>query len=434
MSSTRPRKTWLPGARYYGFEPAANAPLEESINSTFPTRHIATTKGWKSGASKSRTLEGSSQSHIATPPEALIDEASTATPESRRPQDVSATYKRRSLPMSPLMDPTFLAARQEHKGRKLPPTKEPTGFQQQLAKNPYALALGTPVRRCAITNVRLPAYFLQDFMVMKEPETGSPWYIPVSLANEHLPATKLAAENPEVGSGAATEREKTQPFKVGYKIYTLNTKTVLQAIQDPTSGYSHSQKKKKGKTEFVPSNFIPVKMRGIKAAMDAYGKARWRPDMEDFIPELMSRRVISSLVHLKELKRGYLVGCRDWDDAFKKPQAAAYLWMGKKGDNELEGPHEFATLDVGTQGYNEVGSQLGRMKHKVPVYNMRTILGENKLSQLRKHFPDSKVVVLKHKNATVRPQSMLWKMQGYIAKHQWADEDEAPQRTSNSTE
>lgn len=264
---------------------------------------------------------------------------------------------------------------------------------------------------------------------MAEPKTGSPWYVPVSLANKHLPATELTAEETGDEPGIVIGMETPQSSKVGYKAYTLNSKIVLQAIQDPTSGYGHGQKKK-GRAEFVPSNFVPVKMRGIKAAMDAYGKARWRPDMEDFIPELMSRRIISALVQLKELNRGYLVGCNDWNNAMKKPQVAAFLWMGKKGDEELEGPHEFATLDVGTQGYNEVGSQLGRKKHKVPVYNLPTLLGEEKLSKLRKLVPGGEVVVLKHKNAAVKLQSMLWKMQGYIAEHQWADEEEAPRRIS----
>ena len=44
---------------------------------------------------------------------------------------------RRPLPLSPLMDPAYLAAKQKHRLPKAPPSKHPTPFQQQLAKNPY---------------------------------------------------------------------------------------------------------------------------------------------------------------------------------------------------------------------------------------------------------------------------------------------------------
>jgi hypothetical protein len=42
-----------------------------------------------------------------------------------------------NLPLSPLMDPIYLAAKQKHRLPKAPPSKNPTPFQQQLAKNPF---------------------------------------------------------------------------------------------------------------------------------------------------------------------------------------------------------------------------------------------------------------------------------------------------------
>lgn len=52
-------------------------------------------------------------------------------------QDGSMPYKRRPLPLSPLMDPDLVAAREKWHLPKAPPSKTPTPFQQQLAKNPY---------------------------------------------------------------------------------------------------------------------------------------------------------------------------------------------------------------------------------------------------------------------------------------------------------
>jgi hypothetical protein len=46
---------------------------------------------------------------------------------------------RRPLPLSPLMDPAYLAAKQKYKLPKAAPSKDLTPFRQQLAKNPYGM-------------------------------------------------------------------------------------------------------------------------------------------------------------------------------------------------------------------------------------------------------------------------------------------------------
>jgi hypothetical protein len=65
---------------------------------------------------------------LCTSPEHEDGAADTSRPSSRRP-----------LPLSPLMDPSYLAAKQKHRLPKAAPSKEPTLFQQQLAKNPYGM-------------------------------------------------------------------------------------------------------------------------------------------------------------------------------------------------------------------------------------------------------------------------------------------------------
>jgi len=51
--------------------------------------------------------------------------------------DTPKPSARRPLPLSPLMDPSYLTSKQKHRLPKAEPSKEPTPFQQQLAKNPY---------------------------------------------------------------------------------------------------------------------------------------------------------------------------------------------------------------------------------------------------------------------------------------------------------
>ncbi|PBP28896.1 Esterase-like protein [Diplocarpon rosae] len=328
-------------------------------------------------------------------------------------QHAESIFKRRSLPASPLMDPAFFEAREKHKICKPGPSKTPTEFQRQLAKNPYALALATPVRKCLLTKVKLPNYFLQDFMAMVEPKTQKPWYVPASLSNKHTPPKFQDCKDAEE-TGAHTEPENLQKTqkRIGFKVYTLNSKAALEGMQKPKSG---SKRNSKGSQTYVEQSFIPPKMREYKGAMRAYSSTKWRPDMQDFVSDLMGRRIVSTFSHLWKLQRGYLVGCHGWDDALKKPQVAAFLWLGTIGDEATRGPPHFATLDVGTQDYNEVGSDLGRRKRKVPVFNLKALLGIEKISMLRALVPNGEVVALKHKNATVELQLKLWKLQGYMA-------------------
>ena len=54
----------------------------------------------------------------------------------------------------------------------------------------------------------------------------------------------------------------------------------------------------------------------------------------------------------------------------------------------------------------------------VPVYNLRTLLGEEHIARLRKchEIYWGELVVLKKKNATLVAQMRLWQLMGYLAK------------------
>ncbi|KAK6585388.1 hypothetical protein PZA11_002115 [Diplocarpon coronariae] len=339
-------------------------------------------------------------------------DTNTYNPDIPETQHLESSFKRRSLPVSPFMDPAFLQAKKKYRIRKPEPSKTPTEFQRQLAKNPYALALATPVRRCLLTKVKLPKYFLQDFMVMLEPKTQKPWYVPASLSNKHMqPKFQEGKDIDEAGRYMGPENFQN---KIGFTVYTVNSKAALKALQQQKLGSKRDFQGFRAHTEL---SFIPSKMRESKTAMKAYLPTKWRPDMHDFVSDLMGRRIVSAFSHLWKLQRGYLVGCNDWDDALEKPQVAAFLWMGKVADEEMRGPPDFATLDVGTQNYNELGSDLGKRRRKVPVFNLKTLLGVEKISILRAMVPNGEVVALKHKNATAELQLKLWKLQGYTANH-----------------
>ena len=261
---------------------------------------------------------------------------------------------------------------------------------------------------CSMTKVPLPRYFLQDFNPIAHPETGAPWYLPRSLTS---PYTKVAREEDpqsengeggveaEAGIGEKRKEEVTLREEgkgtptIGPRVYTLARKDLLRQMR---RGSPHKR-------------FPSERLRKYKESNNVIGKAQWRADMDDFILELMRRRVVESLIHLGGLKRGYLVGCDGWEDAMAKPQVGMLLWTGRKEGGTQE-PPEFATLFKTKEG-----------QRKVPVHNLRTLLGPKKLDELRAKFSngiiDRPLLAVKHKNATVALQLKLWKLQGYLAEY-----------------
>jgi hypothetical protein len=88
-----------------------------------------------------------SEASLENPQQSAQDEAVENTAEGSQTSlehengviDTQKPLARRSLPLSPLMDPSYLAAKQKHQLPKAAPSKERTPFQQQLAKNPYGM-------------------------------------------------------------------------------------------------------------------------------------------------------------------------------------------------------------------------------------------------------------------------------------------------------
>ena len=339
------------------------------------------------------------------------------------------------------MDSEAVAAREKHKARKLPPNKNPTAFQRKLASNPYALALATPVRSCQVLDVRLPRYFLQDFELMAHPETREPWWVPTSLRKEfddaeaapetlqkdwnfqsETPEDKLEASDLNSPLPVQTpSRNLPRSTSLGPGAYTLSRKALIASMQHSKSGWRYPPYK-----TFLTGSLIFSVM-----ATKVRDKSFWRMDMDDFVLDLMRRRVVEALVYLIRKNRGYISGCVGWEDAcMAKRQQAAILWTGGEvgamvgeGFSEegkelvddsphapqgmrLDGPPEFATLTI--------GGDRPRMR---PVYNLRKLLGLEHLAELRRISPlfDRELLTVRNKRNTLDIQMKLWRLQGYLS-------------------
>ncbi|KAK3642062.1 hypothetical protein LTR56_010933 [Elasticomyces elasticus] len=73
------------------------------------------------------------------------------------------------------MDPLVLTVTEAHKEKKPYRLYGPkTRMQTELEHNPYAQALASPIRQCALTSARLPSHFLQPFTTHLVPPPTEP--------------------------------------------------------------------------------------------------------------------------------------------------------------------------------------------------------------------------------------------------------------------
>ena len=179
--------------------------------------------------------------------------------------------------------------------------------------------------------------------------------------------------------------------------YILSRRPLLSAFQITKSSY-----------DSVPKSLGRL-MRAWEGPRKLVSHANFREDMDTFVLELMRRRIVESLAYLVQRKKGYVTGCRDWEDAKRRKQVAAMLWTVDPEREEKRSP-EFGTLRM------RKGKAEGGM---VPVYDLWRLLGEEHLGKLRAMCEnglwESDVLVLKHKRVTVETQLKLWKLEGYLA-------------------
>ncbi|KAF7930883.1 hypothetical protein EAE99_004133 [Botrytis elliptica] len=357
--------------------------------STSASTSIANAKNFKNITSSSAAKDDSSQGDNADG----IQTTTVDGGEGRKNAYEKGT-KRRELPLSPLMDPLFQEARTKHSAPKPQPKKEGrTAFQEQLAKNPYALALATPVRQCTATQLSLPSFFLQDFTIMAHPTTSAPWHVPRSLS-------------PHISKVESSEQDTFHTPSLGSTTYVAMRQPLLQSFFKTKSGYTGVYKK------------FGLMQAKSTARKHVVLQATWRPDMDTFLLELMRRRTAELLEYLCG-KKSYIHKCANWKEVEFSEQTGCVLWMGQKLASREEGeqgreqeqeqevpPGEFETKRIGPGG-----------RKVVPVFNLRIMMGKQWIEKIREgnHIFGNQILVVKHKNATKEIQMKLWKLQGYVA-------------------
>ncbi|RKF55253.1 putative esterase-like protein [Erysiphe neolycopersici] len=343
----------------------------------------------------------------------------------------------RQLPISPLMDEKFYEARQRHRQPKLNIETTLTPLQKAVRKNVYAHALATPLRKCRLTGVILPRFFLLDFQAIANPTTGIPWYMPRSLTsnrnkseriygpenmkNEESPATDcLINQKEDVSSQAGNsnlDAEISRDYDVNItKVPEKDGKSMSSTSRIGGGTYllrsfhaldSLRSKNKKASKGVISQYFLTQNIRMHPFALETFQSSCFRSDMADFVLTLKRRRLSEALILVTKKYRGYIAKFNP-TKSLKTSQVAAVLILG---------PPLTATSESQLVSEIEFRSYMQKAQENVPVFDLRILLGDEMLRNLKSSDTtrwNSEILTIKNKNYSQPLLIRLWELEGYL--------------------
>ncbi|MCJ1400425.1 hypothetical protein MMC11_003630 [Xylographa trunciseda] len=303
------------------------------------------------------------------------------------------------LPLSPLMHPQLLKARQRYTDTKPLPSKDLTEFQTTLARNPYAKTLASPVR-------------------------SKPWLVPKGLEYLAVPGVATETTSPPSPSptlnadiSTLTDPESLTPSTLSSTTPVRSIPTFVPPAPTPRSFPSHHS------TAYLTTQFPALAhIASLKSsALNRHLPLRWkthfgpslqgivcRDDLADFVLSLLRKHLGQQLLVLGDADVPYLVPYSRVKD--KGPhQLGAVLWVGEtqKGREAVDGPEAYMTTQV--RGEEKV----------VPVYNLRVLLGVDGVRELKEgkggfDWRRQEMVGVKIRARTMGVLGQLWRLMGYL--------------------
>ena len=314
-----------------------------------------------------------------------------------------------------------------------------------------ARALSEPVRLCMNTNAEVPRFFLQDFEVVKHPDTGKEWWAPGPLAfkylypKRHVPgeteenSTAVGDEGAVAEEGQSSDAEGSaseKPSAVVSQANTYEMEATTESEQEndelsadtidsswrptrsPITGYTICRKGLVDSLDDTKNKALLIAMRSGMAVSEKSRATEWQPGTGDALLRMLRRRATDQLVErgTRVEDRGgqhkFVQACEDWAAVKDVMARGCVLWMPRDGDARAAAAAEaqFATLDV-------EGVAFGA---KMAVHNLWWLLGEQEVERLREGaevFRDREIVVLRQWRSVkmMKLHLLLWRLQGYLA-------------------
>ncbi|KAM3559857.1 hypothetical protein ARSEF4850_003917 [Beauveria asiatica] len=345
------------------------------------------------------TRRWTSHSSTSLTDEALLEKVGARLNEDEYGEKIEIDAKNKTisteggeLPMSPLFDPAWIKSRR----RQAKEAPRPGGqFQKHLQRNPFAQALATPLRLCAVTKTQQPRYFMQRFDVVRHPETNQGWFAPSNDSYGHIQRNeqvRASAASPEADASAKTTTGGQDEHAPRVTAYVASQKSVLDALSGPS-------KRLRGA--------VLARRRGLGVSPEA-AMPVWRHDMGEVVLGSMRREATDELIRRAGVANyKFVQPCTGWEDIKDVERRGCVLWLPRGEDKATTRQH--ATFDVAGAKYDS----------KMPVHNLVWLLGEQESARLGSEsdvFRDQKLLVLKSwpTKTMVQLHLLLWKLQGYL--------------------
>lgn len=310
-----------------------------------------------------------------------------------------------SLPKSPLLTHPRIINNTAPKLRKLKPTPEDKEAAD-LRKNPWAMALISPLRMCSATKMRIPRAFMGDWGFVKQKGREELWFEPVGLLPGELEGTKKGEKKQGEGGEEGGETVNADPGPGSNSISAFprpphpfpsqqgNKGQLLLRIVDRfpvlkllTGRFA------KGGYRTIKSPIIrifPSKWKAPHGPLTAKEESRiiWRSDMPEFFLKALRRRVLKKVLRVawyhpdvgegsrvwravamgeKEEEGGLVGGLGRLDAGIESMGTSGVLVIGSKGVGQGQVP-DFVTLP-------QTGS-------KVPVFDLRVLFSDAEREEL----------------------------------------------------
>ncbi|KAJ5111366.1 hypothetical protein N7532_001901 [Penicillium argentinense] len=356
------------------------------------------------------------------------DEAPSQTPQSSNSSEDYIPPSQR-LPQSPVITHPRSGITKVRKRRPQPKDLS------DLSKNPWAVALASPIRMCSATGLRVPRALMGEYGLVRRPDSELSYMLPVDLLKDTLrkqpavPETSTAPDTDAMHDGKSNTK-KGKRGNISHqvprdeklsKLLTIRMINLLPLLQALSSHLAARVGKRLGVSKIIPYRWKyplgPLTSNDIKEIM-------WMQDMPEYLLRRMRQDVIKKLVGISEF---YELDANDvWRtlDLNEYSGLAIETALGKLepvareayGGVLLLGPPKARTTRKSSFLEDVVHP---RTQTKLPVFDLSAFLTAEGMEELRvthaPHFQASALFLRPDCGASVDLMISLWKIKRYLA-------------------
>lgn len=316
------------------------------------------------------------------------------------------------------------------KNRKRLPTREDL---EPLAKNPWAVALASPVRLCSITGAKLPRALLGEWGLVQGPNMDRFYMLPVgllkdSLAGQDTPGSTSMNQDKSPGTEASTQYEKEVGNDPGVKslhnkqpgrqlvLRMVDRLPLLRKISPPLE---RGSSKRPAVAKLLPFRwkhpYGPITAREEKSMV-------WRENMPEYVLRHMQMDVARKLE--RTCKRHSRIGAANgvWNVLEMQEYSDAALEdalrrLGLVGRAECGAVLLLGPFPEGTSFSETV--MLPQAQSTIPVFDISSLLSEPGLQMLRgtaaPQFQHTALLFRPDDRMSIETMLSLWKLKQFLA-------------------